>query len=207
MWPRRNADPRENSESATYSVVMPIGVAEENYNRMAAAWEPLSERDRPATLLASSGRLIAVTTATRNAATAFRYAAWLVSPANSRLLSTASASVANPRGSFAREADNWLAGGDQALGRGIAEALAKSLREERYMLAPRIPGEDRYLESLGKAIRQTLMNRKSASKALAECALDWDEITAELGPNEQNEAYLRSIGSVDYQPDLNRIAR
>lgn len=216
VWPRRNdktivANNGSNAESAeenndsayddvAYDDVSPLGTADENYNRMAEAWEPLAERDRHATLLASSGRLIGVTSSSRNAATAFRYAAWLVSPSNSRLLSTASDNVANPRGSFARAADNWILGEDPSLGRSLAEALAKSLREKRSMLVPRLPGGDRYLESLGAAVQRTLNDEMPATESLTQCSAEWDAISVELGLAEQRAAYLRSIGSADYKP-------
>lgn len=211
VWPRRNdktivANNGSNAESAeenndvAYDKASPLGTADENYNRMAAAWEPLAERDRHATLLASSGRLIGVTSSSRNAATAFRYAAWLVSPSNSRLLSTASDNVANPRGSFARAADNWILGEDPSLGRSLAEALAKSLREKRSMLVPRLPGGDRYLESLGAAVQRTLNDEMPATESLTQCSAEWDAISVELGLAEQRAAYLRSIGSADYKP-------
>jgi hypothetical protein len=167
------------------------------FNPISDEWEPLDSAAQRATLVASSGRLIAVSTTSRNAATAFRYAAWLVSPENSRLVSTASDSVANCRGSLARSPDAWRATDDRDLGRQFAEVQAAALRLPRFLMAPRLPGADEYLQLLGKRVREALAGRPAA-EALQQVSDEWEAIHHAKGWDAQRAAYARSINAAAF---------
>ncbi|WP_145110078.1 hypothetical protein [Botrimarina mediterranea] len=190
-WPQRESPaPAEASPE-------PLGGTESVFNPISGEWEPLGAEARRATLLASSGRLLGISATSRNAATAFRYAAWLVSPENSRLVSTASDNVANCRGSLARAPDAWRASDNRDLGRRFAEAQAAALRTPRFLLAPRLPGSEEYLEVLGKRVREALDGRPPA-EALQQAADEWEAIHHARGWDEQQAAYARSINATGF---------
>ncbi len=187
IWPRRDQPANSDFEPQ----VMPA--AEESFDPIAEKWEPIAERaNQFATLLASSGRLVAATRSSRNAATAFRYAAWLAGPDNSRQISTASNNVANCRGSLARAGDAWRASDDREVAKAFSEVSAGALRMPRFLLAPRLPGSEEYLEALAKQVRAALEGTPAA-EALAQAAADWEAISQKYGRAKQRAAYERSI--------------
>jgi multiple sugar transport system substrate-binding protein len=190
-WPQREAP------IATGLTPRAIPGAAEVFNPIGESWEPVPLSEQKATLVASRGRLVGVTSSSRNAATAFRYAAWLVGPENSQLVSTASDNVANCRGSFARSPDAWRAADDRDLGRRFAEAQAAALRSPRFLLAPRLPGASEYLKALGAQVRQALAGRPPA-EVLQEAADEWEAIHEARGRDEQKAAYARSINAAEF---------
>ncbi|QDT68311.1 hypothetical protein MalM25_12320 [Planctomycetes bacterium MalM25] len=171
--------------------------AEASYDPLADEWDASAPGGRAATLLASSGRLIAVTKASRNAATAFRFAAWLAGPENASQLSMASDAVANCRGSRSRSVDGWRATEDRPLARSFTEAVAEALRAPRYLLAPRLPGSEEYLRALAKHVRDAL-DGAPPQEALAAAAADWEAISAARGRDAQRAAYERSLNSARF---------
>jgi hypothetical protein len=193
-WPARE------TPHATGAAPQLLPGSQSVFNPISDEWEPLDLAAQRATLVASSGRLVAVSATTRNAATAFRYAAWLVSPENSRLVSTASDNVANCRGSLARSPDAWRATDDRDLGRQFAEVQAEALRMPRFLLAPRMPGAEEYLEVLGKRVREALAGRPPA-EALQQAADEWEAIHHAKGWDEQKAAYARSINAAAFPDD------
>ena len=191
-WPQRESPP------PTGTAPQALPGSQSVYNPISGEWEPLTAADQRATLVASSGRLIGVSGTSRNAATAFRFAAWLVSPENSRLVSTASDNVANCRGSFARSPDAWRAADDRDLGRQFAEVHAAALRLPRFLLAPRLPGAEEYLKVLGKRVREALAGRPPA-EALEQAADEWEAIHHSRGWDAQRAAYARSINASGFR--------
>lgn len=196
VWPQRSRVAPE----APYLAVSQPPAAEEVFNPLAGEWEALSEQDAQATLLATSGRLLAVTRATRNAATAFRFAAWVAGPGNARRLAVASDHTANCRGSLARGADAWLASDDSDLAKQFATECADALRHTRFLTVPRIPGVDEYLDELGQQARRRLAGEATSSEALAAATAGWERITDGLGRDSQRRAYRRSLGVELYRP-------
>lgn len=171
--------------------------AEAWFDPLADQWESSPAGGPNATLLASSGRLVGVTQATRNAATAFRFAAWLAGPENAGQIASASDSVANCRGSRSRSADAWRETEDRAVAKAFAEAGAAALRCPRYVLAPRLPGSEEYLAALGKRLRDAL-DGAPPEEALAAAAADWEAITNALGRDAQRAAYERSLNTAAF---------
>lgn len=194
VWPRR----REPLNGRFTPQVMPA--AEEVYDPIAEQWEAVAElplNGRFATLVASSGRLIAVTRSSRNAATAFRYATWLVGPENAREVSSASNHVANCRGSFARVGDAWRDSKSRELARQFSQSAAEALRMPRLLIAPRLPGAERYLRLLGNKVRDAI-DGEPPEDALREAASEWEAISQEIGREEQHQAYLRSVNAARF---------
>lgn len=190
IWPSRDT---ERSEASDPMPAPPPG-ADEAFNALSGRWEPSEGDDRHATLLASSGRLLSVTRTSRNAATAFRYAAWLAGPDNALGLSRASDGVANCRGSFARAPDAWFGNATREQAKAFAAAGAEALRRRRFLLAPRLPGADRYVVSLGAAVRRALAGKDPAA-ALADASSEWEAISVELGRDAQAAAHARSVNA------------
>lgn len=196
VWPRRD----EPARAGFTPQVMPS--AAEVFDPIAAQWEPVPAEpasERHATLLASSGRLIAITKSSRNAATAFRYAGWLAGPENARQISYASNNVGNCRGSLARAGDAWRVSDGRELAKEFAGTAAAALRMPRFLFAPRLPGSEEYLEALAKHVRAAL-DGKPAAEALAEAAADWERISESRGRDKQRAAYERSINNASF-PD------
>ncbi len=193
IWPDRES----SEDSGEYSQVLPMSPTDVRFSPLENAWEPIPERELPVPLLATSGQLLAVTKQSKNAAAAFRFAAWLVSPANCRLLTTCSDKVANPRGSFAKSSDDWL-GGDKTRGKLCSGALADSLRANQSLILPRIPGIDEYLKQLGKSVRGAVEGTMSPGEALSDTAKQWDQMTQDHGATKLEQAYLRSLGQMSY---------
>lgn len=196
VWPTR--DGARESLEANATVDRPAG-APEVYNPIAEAWEPVGGSAPPATLLASSGRLVGVTASSRNAAAAFRMVAWLAGAENAPRLSTSSDAVTNCRGSFARRSDPWVANAPD-LGPRFASASAQALRSSRVLVAPRLPGADEYLDSLGMAVRSRVEDGAETGEALAAAAEAWRAIGERRGWEAQRAAYLRSVNSSDFEP-------
>lgn len=190
VWPQRD----RKLERGVRFAVEQLPSADEAYNALADVWETSAEGDRHATLVASRGRLIAVTAATRNAATAFRYAGWLVSPENARELSGASDNVANCRGSFARAGDAWFGSADRELSRAFSAVTADALRTDRYLMAPRLPGSEEYLKALGARVRAAL-GGAPVTETLSGAAADWEAISVSRGRDQQGAAYARSLNA------------
>lgn len=187
-WPERTVPAPEGLSPR------PVPGAEEAYDTLADEWQATTAGDQRATLVASSGRLIGVTRSSRNGATAFRYAAWLVGPDNSREVSSASDRVANCRGSFARSGDAWRDSADRGLAREFSSVAADALRTPRYLMAPRLPGSQEYLRALGEAVRSALEGQPPA-EALAAAVADWEAINTARGVEQQKAAYLRSLNT------------
>ena len=167
--------------------------AAENYNPLSNEWEPLSQTTSYVTLVATSGRVMSVTKSTRNAATAFRFAAWLGRPENAKGLATSSNQTANCRGSMSHSPDPWYEA-DRDLARQFARRGAEALRRGRYLLVPRILAVDEYLESLGRAIRLRLSGKATSEQALSQANEAWETITERVGRDSQKRAYRRSLG-------------
>lgn len=193
-WPRRREPLTVNSRPQ----VMPP--ADEVFDPIAEQWEAVPdfpEANRFATVVASSGRLIGVTKVSRNSATAFRYAAWLAGPGNARELASSSDYVANCRGSFARAGDAWRESDNRELARQFSGAAAAMLRLPRFLIAPRLPGSERYLATLGAQVRAALEG-EAAAAALLQAAVDWEAISQEFGRGKQHQAYLRSVNTARF---------
>ncbi len=194
IWPDHRLS-EEPSELTRVSLLRPTDL---RFSPLENSWETIPDRELPVPLLASRGQLVAVTTQSKNAAVAFRFMSWLVSPANCRLLSTSGTKVANPRGSFAKSSDDWI-GSDRTRGKLCAGSLADSLRANQALTVPRIPGIDTYLAKLGASIKKSNEKSITAQEALADAAKQWDQITEDLGNSNQVESYQRSLGQISFE--------
>ncbi|MEM9184926.1 MAG: hypothetical protein AAGB00_00350 [Planctomycetota bacterium] len=194
LWPDRDAG---SAVGAAAAVALLPG-ARQVYDPLEQRWLDVQAEPRRVTLLGTSGRLLAVSAESRNAAAAFRYAVWLVSPQNARDVATASPGVAHVRRSLVRSRDDWT-GADSGLGKQVAEALRRSLSAQHSIVAPRLLEVDAYLAALESGV-QSAVAGTPASDALAAIAADWESLTKRIGRDAQRAAYRRHLGMDEYTP-------
>lgn len=188
VWPCRASE----ASGLASLTVHPIPPATQVYNSAAQTWEKTPPRQ--VTLLASSGRLVGVTTGSRNAASAFRLAGWLASPGVAGQLVASSDGLAICRGSQRRMADNWLGSSRSSAGQQFSEQLAAALRQREGVTIPRLRGVDQYLEKLAAAVRSAVEGHTTPEEALATAVEDWEKLTNALGRDRQRLAYRRCLG-------------
>ncbi|MCH7750553.1 MAG: hypothetical protein IH898_00135 [Planctomycetes bacterium] len=153
-------------------------------------WEPQTG-GRPLTVLGFGGRLVSVTRASRNATSAFKLLAWLTTGNTATQLSSRSQATVWFRNSQKVQAHRWLAdrGGEQ-----VARLVTRLLSSDSFYLLPRIPGIDRYLQSLNEAVVRAVRGELPPDEALESVAAQWNALTKSLGPREQRLAYRRHLG-------------
>lgn len=176
--------------------VSPLPGTDEVYNPIAEQWERVVGEPRHVPLLATRGRLLGVSTDTRNAASAFRFAAWLAGVQNARQLSTTSPNVANVRKSLARVADDWTGHDDRELGKQFAAVQAESLSSRYAFIVPRIIRIDDYLQILDRQIRDLSLNAATPQQALAATAAAWEKLTDEIGRDRQRKCYQAHLATL-----------
>jgi multiple sugar transport system substrate-binding protein len=176
------------------SVLAEFPASAQVYNRSKGDWEAVSSGPRQVPLLAG-GTLLAVTSASRNAASAFELAAWLASEEIGRQLGPIGKGGFPVRSSMLDESARWIEAGS---GRGdksqIAGVVRSALTGDEALVVLRIPGTDEYLNALSAAVDQVLEGEASATDALGEAAAKWDMITSRLGREAQRSAYLNDLG-------------
>ncbi|MEM1305826.1 MAG: hypothetical protein AAGG46_13070, partial [Planctomycetota bacterium] len=198
-WPIRNSEQVSADDRRLLPQRLrcdPMPGAGEVYNPIAKQWEPVRGEPRRVPLLATNGRLVGVTAATRNAASAFRLAEWLAGTQNARQLSTSSPNAANVRKSLARVADDWTGRGDKELGKQFSAAQAASLSHREALLIPRIIRVDDYLAALDQEIGRAISGEASPVDALAAAAAEWDRLTDEIGRDRQRRCYQAHLAGL-----------
>lgn len=163
-----------------------------------------SERRKPALtdppgvpVLGYNDRLIGVTAASRNAASAFKLLEWLASGEVSSQLARNAPGQLPVRRSLASAAawhDPALSANDRTE-RG--KILSAAMSNEKSLLIPRIPGIDEYLGVLEEAVKSTTDKKAPPAAALAEAAAEWEKITEAHGRDAQRDAYQKHLGISD----------
>src|SRR5690606_16838181 len=126
---------------AAAATLSPLLSAEEVYTASLDRWEQVENAYSPV-LLGFAGRLVSVTTSSRNAASAFKLIPWLTSGNTGTNLSQRSPNTLWCRASQVSKAASWFKekpNDDRT--RWLSQQLS---RGDAYLL-PRIPGIDRYL--------------------------------------------------------------
>lgn len=167
----------------------------EVFNFRNQAWEAHATGETTAVpLLAAAGRLAALTRTGRRSSAANTMLLWLGGNELGGIVSPASASTTLFRGSQVGFADRWVNPqlGDRAAGE-YAEVVRRTQNQSIWLSSVRIPGRQRYLAALDQAVWRAL-DGQSAGEALSAAAAQWQQITDELGRDEQKSAYSRSIG-------------
>jgi maltose-binding protein MalE len=195
------AIPRERSDMFFDSNTMRPRIAEPPFvdalTELIASQRDTSRTEVPKSngmqVLGYSDRLVAVTTSSRNAATAFKLLEWLALPEISAQINSAPNAQLPVRRSLISNAA-WYGGSWSADERAeAARILEKHLGGPNCFITPRILGIDEYLEALDEGISDALNGRDSAKAALEKVAQRWEEITDARGRDAQREAYLKHL--------------
>ncbi|MEO1444578.1 MAG: ABC transporter substrate-binding protein, partial [Chloroflexota bacterium] len=129
---------------------------------------------------------------------AYELFAYMAQPAQANVDVTIGATGFNPyRVSQFTELGPWLdAGFDEAGANAYLGALEASLESPNVALDLRIPQNQRYQQViLDTVLSQFLAGEFTAEEAAAEIFARWEEITEELGREDQQAAYLGTIGA------------
>jgi ABC-type glycerol-3-phosphate transport system substrate-binding protein len=158
------------------------------------AGKPSESRDvHIVPVLGFADRLMAVTSSSRNGASAFKLAAWLASPETSTQLASAGERMLPVRRSLAAVAawhDPAQSAGERTE---TAKTLEAALNAERCLLVPRIPGVDEYMAALDEAARTPAADKVTAEAVLQKVAERWEQITNAHGREAQRRAYLKHL--------------
>ena len=167
------------------------------YSQSRNAWEKETNPSN-VVLLGFEGRLVAVTTATRNAVPAFQLAQWLTAGDVAVGLSSRSNGTLWYRASQAGASSKWMKGLEVAKGgEPVTKVVAAALASDAPVLIPRIPAIDEYLTVLAEAVRTAPADQAAAKAALDGVASKWEEITNRLGRDRQISAYRRHLGETE----------
>ncbi|MBA4105562.1 MAG: hypothetical protein C0485_07365 [Pirellula sp.] len=167
------------------------------YSHSRGAWEK-ETNPSGVVLLGVEGRLVAVTTATRNAVPAFQLAQWLTVGDLAVGLSSRSTGTLWYRASQAGASGKWLKGLEVAKeGEPVTKVVAAALATDAPVLIPRLPAIDEYLAVLADAVRTAPADEAAAQAALDGVAAKWEEITNRLGRDRQISAYRRHLGETE----------
>jgi hypothetical protein len=147
-----------------------------------------------APVLGFDDRLVAVSTASRNGASAFKLIAWFASAEISTQLARAGKQQMPVRRSLMMSSAWYEAGLNASERAKLAEALATSLSGEKCLLLPRIPGVDEYMAAIDGAVKSAIFDKVPANVALQRAADRWNQITDALGRDKQRQAYLKHLG-------------
>ena len=144
-------------------------------------------------VLGFADRLIAVNSASRNGASAFKLAAWLASADVSTQLNAAGdqlLSVRRPSATTSSRSNPAQPSGD---GGDAVKTLEAALNAERCLMVPRIPAVDEYMAALDEAANAPPADKAAAEAALQKVAERWEQITNAHGREAQRRAYLKHL--------------
>jgi hypothetical protein len=167
------------------------------------ALQRLSNRDNNSTrqsreremipVLGYADRLVAVTAASRNAASAFQLLAWIAQPDISSQVASAGSGTLPVRRSLV-SSKSWYSPELAAAHKDIGKVLEVALGGDRCLLVARIPGVDDYMSALDEAVKSAVVDNVPPQQALEKSARRWDEITDAHGRERQCDAYLKHLG-------------
>lgn len=166
------------------------------YNLRAKSWEQRADDESPhVTLLALAGRLGSVTEESRRPKQALAMLFLLAGEEIGSLIASTSKHTTLFRDSQMGDVSQWVDDDfDGAAARDYAAAVQAAQSRSAWLSAIRIPGRARYLAALDQAVATTIAGDAPSADALQAAAESWRAITAELGPDQQRPAYMRSLG-------------
>jgi ABC-type glycerol-3-phosphate transport system substrate-binding protein len=185
---------KNNDPSATVLHWAEIPGADQVFNISTGEWEPVQNPPRRVPLLAG-GTLVAVTSTSRNAASAFGLAAWLTSSdIVPQILPAGAALLPCRRSNLSLVDRSIVASTGHVSGAKASRVVEAALGRDDALLLPRIPGVDQYLGELAAAVDSSLQGGQAPGTALEQAATKWNEITERLGRDAQRRAYLHHLG-------------
>jgi hypothetical protein len=154
-----------------------------------------AKTEKPAIpVLGDNDRLAAVTSSSRNAASAFKLLAWLAQPDTESQFARVGGQWLPPRRSIATTSawyDPSLSATQRAEQGKLVDVV---LSGERSLVIPRIPDIDDYLAALDDAVKSALSDKMPPAAALQTAAQRWEQITDRMGRDKQRAAYLAHLG-------------
>ena len=164
--------------------------ATEVYDNIRDRWK-LQDRDADVASFGFSGRMVSVTSSTRNTTSAFKLLGWLTSGAAATQLSSGSSHTLWFRNSQRTHSSKWLDSGDNEE---LVPLVGRLLSTDQNFLLPRIPGINQYLEILDDSAKQSVAGSMSAEEALQAASREWEKLTEEYGRSQQLRAYRLHLG-------------
>jgi multiple sugar transport system substrate-binding protein len=170
--------------------------ATEIYNPGEQAWQTGSgDKVRHVPLLGVSGRLGSVARDSASQAAAFQLLVELTGEEWGPAVCGASRQTTCFRESHVRSPRAWVERQASALAaQQYAATIEQALARPEVLFALRIPGRERYLAALDAAVQRAISGERTPQEALEEAADSWRQITDDLGPDAQSQAYQRSLG-------------
>ncbi len=138
-------------------------------------------------------RMIAVSSGSRNAASAFKLIAWLASADVSAQLLGTDKQLQSVRRSHTTSSSRNAAKKTIDEREGDAKRAESALAADQCLLVPRIPGVDEYVAALDEAVKTPPSDRAAAEAALQKVAEQWEKITDAHGRDAQRQAYLKHL--------------
>ena len=173
----------------------PLPGSSDVFNFRSQEWEPRA-RDAMTTvpLLASAGRLAALTHLGRRSSEAKTMLLWLGGFELGNIVAPTSTATTMFRRSQTSTARRWVNPrlGDRAAAE-YGELLRKTQTQSIWLSSIRIPARQEYLTALDQAVYRAL-DGEPARKSLDEAAARWQLITDAADRDKQKAAYTRSIG-------------
>ncbi len=165
------------------------------YNVNNQTWETrLEDENTRVPFLSLSGRVGMVGKESSQQEAAFKLLTWLSGEQNSPQISPASPATTLFRHSHLKQPGLWVEKDvSSAAAAKYAELTAKTFHSEQY-LALGIPGREEYLAALDEAVQSAVRGDVAPAEALNKAAKRWREITENRGVDQQQAAYLRSLG-------------
>ena len=190
-------EPAEDKEPAHIEFgFIELPGASEAYNVGSKTWDKRRPEDNPhVPLLGITGRLGSISKQSAQIDAAGQLLAWLSGPQWGQRVAGASTATTLYRDLHRGTPAEWLDFEvDEQAAFQYVETVRRSLSLEESLTVLRIPGRERYLAALDKAVRKVVSGEAESQAALDEAAQTWAEITAELGPEAQRKAYRRDLG-------------
>ena len=183
------------------AVEFPVAIVElpgttERYDAADQVWVPKTG-DLRVTTIGINGRLAAISRAARGVEEATRFLGWASGPDQSGRICARSAASGPFRQSHLASPQAWVAPCFNAsFASDYASAAEQSWQRSASYLAPRLPGQQKYMQALDAAVARAVLGEQSTSDALQSAADQWGAITQQLGQEKQTDAYNHSLGIV-----------
>ena len=179
---------------------IPVGFADlpgsaELFNFRNQQWELRdAEQDRRVTLVGISGRLGSVTRESRQPRAASALLRWLSGKLSAQVCA-ASKHTTLFRDTHLAAPQLWVnAQVDATAAEQYAQVVKEAQNRGAWLDAIRIPGRERYLAELDRAVHAALEGTASPGEALRAASDAWNKSTDSLGCERQQKAYMRSLG-------------
>jgi multiple sugar transport system substrate-binding protein len=195
-WPEslRMVQQQNTSRNLNASVTSMPG-ANEYFDKSSAKWQPRGETESPyVPLLGITGRCVGIGRRSASVDRAYDFILWLTDPQNSARTAGLSSDTTIARNSQTSSIATLLPSTFSSLAPSLAETVQQDQSRELSLTVLRVPGHDRYLQTLSTAIRQSLKSSETSQHILQGVRAEWSKITEELGKDKQVQAYAESLG-------------